>query len=174
MGHHGTGAVIPDGPAQLQDKTHVASAVSVAQPTQPWQVARRHAAPTAAELHKAQQKDEDGNLAHSKSMAAPGSRFEHRHAVQQQIITQQRKLLREQQVQIARLKEEQSMMGLELEAQKTAQLIQLSSPGGSKLKSYKCGPTEQRYVHCDMETGLKHFCYFLTTPLQLSRVCVII
>ncbi|XP_029979062.1 coiled-coil domain-containing protein 191 isoform X2 [Sphaeramia orbicularis] len=142
--HHGTGTVAPDAPAQLQDKTHVATAVSVAQPTQPWQVSRRHVVPTAAELHKAQQRDENGGFAHSKSMAAPGGRFEHRHAVQQQIITQQRKLLKEQQVQIARLKEEQSMMGLELEAQKTAQLIQLSSPGGTKLKSHKCGSTEQR------------------------------
>uniref|UniRef100_A0A3P9KVZ2 Coiled-coil domain containing 191 n=1 Tax=Oryzias latipes TaxID=8090 RepID=A0A3P9KVZ2_ORYLA len=86
-------------------------------PLQPWQVTRRHTAPTAEDFHKAQQWVED----FTSSTASTGSRFEGRHAVQQEIITQQRKLLKEQQEQIARLKEEQNMKDLRLEMEKTAE-----------------------------------------------------
>lgn len=116
----------------------------VAQPTQPWQVTQRHAALTAAELHDARQRGEGGGFSRSKSAASPGSRFENRHAVQQQIITQQRKLLKEQQEQIARLKEAQSMMDLELDIEKPAQLSQPSIQGGLRPKSHHFDPSEQR------------------------------
>ncbi|XP_042369853.1 coiled-coil domain-containing protein 191-like [Plectropomus leopardus] len=117
---------------------------AVAQPTQPWQVTRRHAAPTAGELQRAQQRSEGSGFMCSKRAVSPGSRFENRHTVQQQIITQQRKLLKEQQEQIARLKEEQNMVGLELEMERTAQLTQLSVRGGSRPKRYNTDPQEQR------------------------------
>ncbi|KAF3836536.1 hypothetical protein F7725_029094 [Dissostichus mawsoni] len=103
---------------------------------QPWQVTRRHAAPSASELH--------GSFSGSKSAAASGSRFENRHAVQQQIISQQRRLLKEQQEQISRLRDEQSMKGLELEMEKTAQLTQLVMTAESRPKSNHSEPTEQR------------------------------
>ncbi|XP_044031665.1 coiled-coil domain-containing protein 191 isoform X2 [Siniperca chuatsi] len=139
--HHRSGTLAPDASAVHENKTPVGT---VAQPTQPWQVTRRHAAPTAAELHDARQRGEGDGFTCSKSAASPGSRFENRHAVQQQIITQQRKLLKEQQEQIARLKEEQSMAGLELEIEKTAQLTQLSMLRGLRPKSHSFDPREQR------------------------------
>ncbi|XP_039979331.1 coiled-coil domain-containing protein 191-like, partial [Xiphias gladius] len=113
--YHRSGTLAPDASAVHQDKTPVGP---VAQPTQPWQVTQRHAALTAAELHNARQRGKGGGFSRSKSAVSPGSRFENRHAVQQQIITQQRKLLKEQQEQIARLKEAQSMMDLELDIEK--------------------------------------------------------
>lgn len=131
--------------AICQDKINVGI---VNQPTEPWQVTRRHAAPTAAELHVAWQRGEGGGLKCSKRSASPGSRFENRHAVQQQIITQQRKLLKEQQEQIAQLKEKQSMMGLELEMDKAAQLVQLTMRGGSRPQTHNINSAEQRYAHC--------------------------
>ncbi|XP_040921889.1 coiled-coil domain-containing protein 191 [Toxotes jaculatrix] len=140
-GHHGSSTVTPATPAVHQDKT---PAAPVTQPTQPWQVTRRHVAPTAAELCDARQRGEGGGFTCSKSAVSPGSRFENRHAVQQQIITQQRKLLKEQQEQIAQLKEERSMMGLELEMERTAQLSQLSMRRGSRPKSHSFDPKEQR------------------------------
>ncbi|XP_056290370.1 coiled-coil domain-containing protein 191 isoform X2 [Pseudoliparis swirei] len=117
---------------------------AVAQRTQPWQVTRHHAAPTAAELHGAQQRGEGGGFTSSKSPVLPGSRFENRHAVQEQIITQQRKLLKEQQEKIAQLKEEQSVKGLELEMEKISQLTQLSMLRASRPKSHNSELSEQR------------------------------
>ncbi|XP_070842090.1 coiled-coil domain-containing protein 191 [Chaetodon trifascialis] len=138
---HRSGTLAPDASAVHQNKTPVGT---VAQPTQPWQVTRRHAAPTAAELHEARHRGEGGAFTCPKRAPSPGSRFENRHAIQQQIITQQRKLLKEQQEQIAQLREKQSMMDLELEMEKTAQLTQLSALRGSRPKSHKFEPTEQR------------------------------
>ncbi len=117
---------------------------SVVQLTQPWQVTRRHTAPTATELQEARQRGEDEGSTCPKRAAPPGSRFENRHFVQQQIITQQRKLLKEQQDQIARLREEASMKGLELDIEKAAQLTKLSMLANSRPKSRKFDPTEQR------------------------------
>ena len=114
---------------------------SGAQPTQPWQVTRRHAALTAAELHNVRQRGVDSGFAHSKSA---GGKFENRHTVQQQIITQQRKMLKEQQEEIEHLKKEQSMMGFELEMKKTAKLSQLSIRGGLRPKSLHFDPSERR------------------------------
>uniref|UniRef100_A0A8C3AUF0 Coiled-coil domain containing 191 n=1 Tax=Cyclopterus lumpus TaxID=8103 RepID=A0A8C3AUF0_CYCLU len=131
----------PNASAVPQHKTPVGA---VAQPTQPWQVTRRHAAPTAAKLHGAQQRGEGGGFICLKSAVSPASRFENRHAVQQQIITQQRKLLKEQQEKIAQLKEEQSVKSLELEMEKTTQLTQLSMLRASRPKSHKGELPEQR------------------------------
>uniref|UniRef100_A0A8C7M7Z5 Coiled-coil domain containing 191 n=1 Tax=Oncorhynchus kisutch TaxID=8019 RepID=A0A8C7M7Z5_ONCKI len=83
---------------------------AVVQPTLPWQVTRRHAALSGDELRRARQR---GAVPRSRSAELRGGRFERRHASQQQTITVQRRLLREQQEQIARLQE----MGLKQEAQ---------------------------------------------------------
>uniref|UniRef100_A0A3Q3KXT0 Coiled-coil domain containing 191 n=1 Tax=Mastacembelus armatus TaxID=205130 RepID=A0A3Q3KXT0_9TELE len=140
---HQSGTLDPDTPA-LQDKTPVSTE---SQPPQPWQVTRRHVAPTAAELHEARQRGEGTAFIHSKSTVPQGSRFENRHAVQQQIITQQRKLLKEQQEQIAQLKEEQTMMGLKLEMDKTAQLsVRPKEPQEAPMRprSHSADQTELR------------------------------
>ncbi|XP_041817683.1 coiled-coil domain-containing protein 191 [Chelmon rostratus] len=137
---HRPGTLAPDASAVHRNNP----VGTVAQPTQPWQVTRRHAAPTAAELHEVRRRGEGGGFACPKRAPSPGSRFENRHTIQQQIITQQRKLLKEQQEQIAQLREKQSMMGLELEMEKTAQLTQLSMLRGSRPKSHNFDPTEQR------------------------------
>ncbi|KAF7669285.1 hypothetical protein LDENG_00203140 [Lucifuga dentata] len=138
---HRTATVTPAASPAHQDKT---SAATVAQPTQPWQVTRRHAALTAAVLRQARQRGESeagDSFTHSQRALSTGSRSEHRRAAQQQIITQQRKLLREQREQIARLQEEQSMMGLELEAKKAAQL---AFPQAFKPKGHNFDPKEKR------------------------------
>ncbi|XP_062235625.1 coiled-coil domain-containing protein 191 [Platichthys flesus] len=129
--HHRSGSLARNASALQQDKTPGRTA---AQPTQPWQVTRRHAAPTAAELQHARQQGVGGE---AKSAASPSDRLENRHAIQQQVIAQQRRLLKVQQDQIARLKEEQSVKGLEEEMKKTAQLSQPSKGRGSE-------PAEQR------------------------------
>ncbi|KAL1006529.1 hypothetical protein UPYG_G00073470 [Umbra pygmaea] len=104
----------------------------VAMPTLPWQVTRRHAALSASELMRAQQKCEKGRdctaAPQAPCVALRGGRFQHRHASQQQTIAQQRRLLQEQQQQIACLQEEQRMMGLKTEAQ-MAQLAFTAAPG---------------------------------------------
>lgn len=125
--------------------------LDVSRPSQPWQVTQRHAAPTAAELHEARQRVESGVSTRTKRTASPAGRFESRHVVQQQIITQQRKLLKEQQEKIARLTEKQNMLDLELEMEKTAQLTQLSVLRGSRARSCSFDPTEQRLAHWTQE-----------------------
>uniref|UniRef100_A0A3Q3KD43 Coiled-coil domain containing 191 n=1 Tax=Monopterus albus TaxID=43700 RepID=A0A3Q3KD43_MONAL len=105
---------------------------AVTQLSQAWQVTRQHVVLTAAELQETLQRGEGG----SKSAVSWGGRFENRHAIQQQIITQQRKLLKEQQEQINRLREEQSVTGLKLEMEKTAQLLQLTMKEGPMPKSH--------------------------------------
>ncbi|XP_071341276.1 coiled-coil domain-containing protein 191 [Trachinotus anak] len=155
--HHRSGTLAPDTSAVHQDKKPVGF---VTQPTQPWQVTRRHVALTAAELHDARQRGEGGGFACSKSTVSPGSRFENRHAAQQQIIMQQRKLLKDQQEQIARLKVEQNMMGLELETKKSAHTSQLSTGGGSRPKSNNFDCTEQRALRVTGESDSQ------STPLR--------
>ncbi|XP_011487245.1 coiled-coil domain-containing protein 191 isoform X2 [Oryzias latipes] len=127
---------------------------TVSGPLQPWQVTRRHTAPTAEDFHKARQWVED----FTSSTASTGSRFEGRHAVQQQIITQQRKLLKEQQEQIARLKEEQNMKDLRLEMEKTAEEMEKTrhyapeqrapaGEAGSQSAPSRKAVTRQAYPH---------------------------
>ncbi|KAL6097820.1 ccdc191 [Pungitius sinensis] len=115
-----------------------------ARPALPWQVTRRHAAPTPAELRRAQRRLEGGGFAGSKGGVSPGGESETRRGVQRQIIAQQRKLLKDQQEQIAQLRREQSVMGLELEMERTAQLAQLSALRGARAKSCDFDPGEQR------------------------------
>ena len=117
---------------------------TVVQLTQPWQVTRQHAAPTALQLQEARQRAERRDFSAPKNAASPVNRFERRFAAQQQVITQQRKLLKEQQEQIAQLSEEQSMMGLELEMEKCSQLPQLSMPRESRQRARSSGPAEQK------------------------------
>lgn len=120
----------PDASAVHLDQTP-ADAVDP-QPTEPWQVTRKQAAPTPAELNDVRQKFK-GNC--SKTAASKGSRFENRHAAQQQIISQQKKLLKEQQEEIIRLKEEQSVM-------KNVQVLQ---QGGLKARCHNPDSKGQRY-----------------------------
>uniref|UniRef100_A0A8C6VX04 Coiled-coil domain containing 191 n=1 Tax=Nothobranchius furzeri TaxID=105023 RepID=A0A8C6VX04_NOTFU len=141
MGHHMSDTYAPDPLAVHQDKP---SSGTDFLPSQPWQVTRRHVAPTAAELLEARRIAESDVLASKTRTVSSAGRFENRHAVQQQIIMQQRKLLKEQQEQITRLKEKQSMMGLELEIEKTSQLTQLSVLRGSRPMSCSVDPKEQR------------------------------
>lgn len=121
--------------------------ITAARPSQPWQVTRRHAAPTAAELHRAWQKDEGGACTRSV-LVSPGSRFENRHAAQKQIIAQQRKLLKEQQEQITRLKQEQNMRGLRLEMERAAKVTQSTMLGGLRPKTRNIDTKVERYVQC--------------------------
>nr|XP_020455613.1 coiled-coil domain-containing protein 191 isoform X2 [Monopterus albus] len=135
--HHMPGTSAPNTSAFHQDKTPMGA---VTQLSQAWQVTRQHVVLTAAELQETLQRGEGG----SKSAVSWGGRFENRHAIQQQIITQQRKLLKEQQEQINRLREEQSVTGLKLEMEKTAQLLQLTMKEGPMPKSHSSDPTQLR------------------------------
>uniref|UniRef100_I3K997 Coiled-coil domain containing 191 n=1 Tax=Oreochromis niloticus TaxID=8128 RepID=I3K997_ORENI len=140
-------SLAPETSALPREKNPV---ITAARPSQPWQVTRRHAAPTAAELRRAWQREEEeegGACARSVSVS-PGSRFENRHAAQKQIIAQQRKLLKEQQEQITRLKQEQNMRGLELEMEGAAKVTQSTMLGGLRPKSRNIDTKEQRYVQC--------------------------
>ncbi|XP_030613164.1 coiled-coil domain-containing protein 191 [Archocentrus centrarchus] len=131
----------PDASALLQDKAPV---ITAAQPSQPWQVTRRHAAPTAAELRKARQREEEGGGCARSVSVSPGSRFENRHVAQKQIIAQQRERLKEQQEQIDRLKQEQKMRVLKLEMERAAQVTQSTMLRGLRPKSRNIDTREQR------------------------------
>ncbi|XP_060950253.1 coiled-coil domain-containing protein 191 [Limanda limanda] len=144
--HHRSGSLARNASALHQVKMPARAA---AQPTQPWQVTRRHAAPTAAELQDARQQGVGGE---AESDTSPGDRFENRHAIQQQVIAQQRRLLKVQQDQIAQLKEEQSVKGLEEELKRSAQLSQPSKGRGSRPKSRDSEPAEQREQRDSAET----------------------
>lgn len=115
---------------------------AAAQPAQPWQVSRRHTAPSAAQLREARRRCQSSGLPGAKRTTSPSGRFENRHAVQQQIIEQQRKLLKQQQDQINQLRDKHNIMGLELQLEKTAQLAQRSMPKRSDIQNLEA--TEQR------------------------------
>uniref|UniRef100_A0A667X142 Coiled-coil domain containing 191 n=1 Tax=Myripristis murdjan TaxID=586833 RepID=A0A667X142_9TELE len=120
---------------------------AVTQPTQPWQVSRRHAALTAGELRRARRRGEAGGGASStcsQRAASLGSHFEHRHAVQQQTITQQRKLLREQKEQIAQLQEEQTIMRVKLDVQRTRNTSAHLSPSVPKAMEERAHQRAER------------------------------
>ncbi|XP_014883235.1 coiled-coil domain-containing protein 191 isoform X2 [Poecilia latipinna] len=132
-GRHAAEIEVLEASTGHQSKNSVGDA---GQPLRPWQVTRRHTAPTAEELHDARQRVADNRVLGNKRTASPAGRFENRHAVQKQIITQQRKLLKEQQEQITRLKEKQIFAGLELEMEKAAQITQLSALQEAKRCSF--------------------------------------
>ncbi|XP_039900411.1 coiled-coil domain-containing protein 191 [Simochromis diagramma] len=133
----------PETSALPQEKNPM---ITAARPSQPWQVTQRHAAPTAAELHRAWQKEEEeeGGACTRSVLVSPGSRFENRHAAQKQIIAQQRKLLKEQQEQITRLKQEQNMRGLTLEKERAAKVTQSTMLGGLRPKTRNIDTKVQR------------------------------
>uniref|UniRef100_A0A673YR47 Coiled-coil domain containing 191 n=1 Tax=Salmo trutta TaxID=8032 RepID=A0A673YR47_SALTR len=138
----------PAGPAPspaCQDNVQLGAVVP---PTLPWQVTRRHAALSGDELRRARQRGEGGGdggvgaVPRSRSAELRGGRFEHRHASQQQTIAEQRRLLREQQEQIARLQEGKGMMGLKREAQ----IAQLAVPA-ERPTCCLCGGVVCLFVH---------------------------
>lgn len=139
--HHRSGPLALNTSADHHNEIPVGSG---AHPTQPWQVIGRHAAPAAADLHEAGQRGQGRVYEPPKRAASHGGISENRHAIQQQIITQQRKLLKEQQRQIAQLRQQQSAIGSEVELEKTAQFAQQSKPEDVRPKSHNAVPTEQR------------------------------
>lgn len=70
-----------------------------------------------------------------------------RYTLQREIITQQRKQLREQQEQIALLTEKQNIKGLEVDMERMAQLAQISLLGGSRPESGDGEPAEEGWVY---------------------------
>ncbi|XP_076868794.1 coiled-coil domain-containing protein 191 [Brachyhypopomus gauderio] len=99
-----------------------------APPTQAWQVTCRHAALSPAELQQACHGRYLTSAPRCRSAEVRGGRFEHRHAVQQQTIAEQRRLLREQQDLISHLQEKQNVLELRQEAERTAQTAAASGP----------------------------------------------
>ncbi|XP_072544994.1 coiled-coil domain-containing protein 191 isoform X2 [Salminus brasiliensis] len=89
-------------------------------PTQAWQVTRRHAALSQAELRQAHQRQPLNSALRCRSAERSG-RFEHRHMAQKQTITEQRRLLKEQQELISRLQERQNFLELRQEAERHAE-----------------------------------------------------
>ncbi|XP_068199882.1 coiled-coil domain-containing protein 191 [Antennarius striatus] len=152
--HCGSGPLAPNSSALHQNQTPVGA---VAPPTQPWQVTRRHTAPTPAELHEVRQRREGGISTPPRGASSQGGRWENRHVVQQQIIAQQRKLLKEQQEQIAQLRQQQSVICLEPELKKSTPLTQLSAPRGSRPEGRSFGPTEQRAPRVNAKPQRKAF-----------------
>uniref|UniRef100_A0AAV2L9U7 Uncharacterized protein n=1 Tax=Knipowitschia caucasica TaxID=637954 RepID=A0AAV2L9U7_KNICA len=134
-----------------QKKNPGADMAPVTLPTEPWQISRQHVAPTRAEIQRALHKDRDSSCV--KTFTTPGARFEHRHTTQQQIISQQRKLLKEQQEQIIQLKKDQHVMGLELDVQKTAQLLQKTSASDTRPRSLKPESRGQRAPEVSGQPG---------------------
>nr|XP_014014832.1 unnamed protein product [Salmo salar] len=136
----GQGGSRPAGPAPSPACQGNVQLGAVVPPTLPWQVTRRHAALSGDELRRARQRGEGGGdggvgaVPLSRSAELRGGRFERRHASQQQTIAEQRRLLREQQEQIARLQEGKGMMGLKQEAQ-IAQLAVPAAPGPRGMTS---------------------------------------
>lgn len=117
---------------------------TVKYPIQAWQVTHLHVAPTAAELQEARRRVRSSG---SKSAASQGVRSENTYSIQQQIIAQQRNLLKKQQDEIAQLRQEQKMMGLELEVEKNTHLTQLSVQGDLRPKSHSFDTAGQKLVH---------------------------
>ncbi|KAM9713161.1 coiled-coil domain-containing protein 191 [Menidia menidia] len=115
-------------PGNCTVKPAKTSVRTVPRPFEPWKVTRRLTVPSAAELCEARQRVE----------------VEDRPTIQQQIIAQQRRLLQEQQEQIARLKEKQNLMDLQPEMEKPAQLSEVPVTGGTRTKSHSLNTMEQR------------------------------
>ncbi|XP_073686940.1 coiled-coil domain-containing protein 191 [Garra rufa] len=104
---------------------------SEAPPTQAWQVTRRHAALSAAELQQAHQGQQTSR---SGSVELSSGQFKHRHAALQQTVAEQRHLLKEQQEQIRHLQERQNILELKHEEEKIA-LLATGPPGAANTCS---------------------------------------
>ncbi|XP_016427094.1 coiled-coil domain-containing protein 191-like [Sinocyclocheilus rhinocerous] len=102
---------------------------SEAPPTQAWQVTRRHAALSSAELQQARQGQQQ-QTSRSGNAELSGGQIKHRHAALQQTVAEQRRLLKEQQEQIRHLQERQNILELRHEAEKTA-LLATAPPGAT-------------------------------------------
>lgn len=102
---------------------------SEAPPTQAWQVTRRHAALSLAELQQARQGQQHQTSRSGNAELSAGP-FKHRHAALQQTVAEQRRLLKEQQEQIQHLQERQNILELRHEAEKTA-LLATGPPGAT-------------------------------------------
>uniref|UniRef100_A0A8C1RPA6 Coiled-coil domain containing 191 n=1 Tax=Cyprinus carpio TaxID=7962 RepID=A0A8C1RPA6_CYPCA len=102
---------------------------SEAPPTQAWQVTRRHAALSSAELQQARQGRQQ-QTSRSGNAELSGGQFKHRHAALQQTVAEQRRLLKEQQEQIRHLQERQNILELRHEEEKTA-LLATGPPGAT-------------------------------------------
>ncbi|KAI5627474.1 coiled-coil domain-containing protein 191, partial [Silurus asotus] len=90
-----------------------------APPTRAWQVTRRHAALSLAEVREGRKLSV---APHCPGTEMNGGHFEHRHMAQQRIITEQKRLLKEQQDMISELQERQKLQELQEEAEKAEQL----------------------------------------------------
>ncbi|XP_052452152.1 coiled-coil domain-containing protein 191 [Carassius gibelio] len=102
---------------------------SEAPPTQAWQVTRRHAALSLAELQQARQ-GQQHQTSRSGNAELRSGQFKHRHAALQQTVAEQRRLLKEQQEQIRHLQERQNILELRHEEEKTA-LLATGPPGAT-------------------------------------------
>ncbi|KAF4095866.1 coiled-coil domain-containing protein 191 [Onychostoma macrolepis] len=100
-----------------------------APPTQAWQVTRRHAVLSSAELQQARQGQQQ-QIPRSGNAELNAGQFKHRHAALQQTVAEQRRLLKEQQERIQHLQERQNILELRHEAEKTA-LLATGPPGAT-------------------------------------------
>uniref|UniRef100_A0A8C1AJ79 Coiled-coil domain containing 191 n=2 Tax=Cyprinus carpio TaxID=7962 RepID=A0A8C1AJ79_CYPCA len=132
---------------------------SEAPPTQAWQVTRRHAALSSAELQQARQGRQQ-QTSRSGNAELSGGQFKHRHAALQQTVAEQRRLLKEQQEQIRHLQERQNILELRHEEEKTA-LLATGPPGATNT----CCPPKPK-TETAKETTEKPSRYYPWYPVK--------
>ncbi|XP_016121403.1 coiled-coil domain-containing protein 191-like, partial [Sinocyclocheilus grahami] len=115
--------------AAAPESSSLTAQASEAPPTQAWQVRRRHAALSSAELQQLRQGQQQ-QTSQSGSVELSGGQFKHRHAALQLTVAEQKRLLKEQQEQIRHLQERQNILELRHEAEKIA-LLGTSPPGAT-------------------------------------------
>lgn len=133
---------------------------SEAPPTQAWQVTRRHAALSSAELQQARQGRQQ-QTSRSGNAELSGGQFKHRHAALQQTVAEQRRLLKEQQEQIRHLQERQNILELRHEEEKTA-LLATGPPGATNT----CCPPKPK-TETAKETTEKPSRYYPWYPVKV-------
>ncbi|KAG2457301.1 coiled-coil domain-containing protein 191 [Polypterus senegalus] len=112
-------------------------------PQQAWQVTKRHAGLTVADLRQteAQQTAETTVRSGIKRVELHGSNFENRHAFQRQMIEEQKRQLHEQKEMILELQENQRLIMLRQEAERaTAVTNALVTPRMAKIPASKPVP----------------------------------
>lgn len=134
---------------------------SEAQLTQAWQVTRRHAALSLAELRRAHQSSR------SRGAELSGGQFKHRHAALQQTVAEQRRLLKEQQEQILLLQERQNILELRHEEDKTALIA-----NGSETVSTCCPSkmNKETTSGCAEKPRYTHMCLGCISPKNQEKV----
>lgn len=90
---------------------------------------RHHAAVSVAEVGEGRRRN---GAPRCQSTEMHGGRFEHRHMAQQKTITEQKRLLKEQQDIISELQERQNLLELRQEAEKVEQLLVQLKPSASQ------------------------------------------